>query len=132
MASFAAQILHRAALAAVACGLLYIRTVSLELVGHLVGVCVLAAAANPCAVPPKQKRNEAAREADKSQQRAGPLIAEPVVHLLREENTSGTPKGSEEGLCCQSRCCLVLIRVDEIVVGGIVEEDEAKSDGEAA
>ena len=56
--------------------------------------------------------NSAAGQCDKGQQRAGPLIPESIVHLLREEHRGRSPNGPDEGFRSQCRGCLVLIGVD--------------------
>lgn len=54
-----------------------------------------------------------------------------MVHLLREQDRAGTPEGTNKGLGGKRRGSLVLVRVDEVVVGRVVEEDETKANGEA-
>lgn len=101
---------------------------------HLIipSVGVLAPSSNPSAVPPEQEGNTAARETNEAQQARGPLIAEPVVHLLRKQDDGGTPEGSDTSLGGQGRSGLVLVAVDEVVVGGVVEENETETHGETA
>lgn len=95
-------------------------------------VGVLAPLADLGAVLPEQEGDAAAREAEEREQRAGPLVAEAVVHLLGEEDDAGAPEAADAGLGGEGGGGLVLVRVDEVVVGGVVEEDEAEADGEAA
>lgn len=77
-------------------------------------------------------RDETAGEGEEGQQRARPLVPEGVVHLLGEEDDAGAPEAADAGLCGEGAGGLVLVRVDEVVVGRVVEEDEAEADGEAA
>lgn len=56
--------------------------------------------------------NGAASQADKRKKRASPLVAQTLVHLLCEQNCAGTPDRPDEGLGCESRCCLMLVRIN--------------------
>lgn len=96
------------------------------------GVGVLGPAANLGTPLPEAKGDGAAGEADEAQQTAGPLVAEAVVHLDGEEHDAGAPEAADERLGREGRGRQVLVRVDQVVVGGVVQEDEAKADGEAA
>ena len=55
-----------------------------------------------------------------------------MVHRDGEEDDARAPDGAEERLGRERRRRLVLVRVDEVVVGGVVQEDEAEPDGEPA
>lgn len=77
-------------------------------------------------------RDQATREGDESQERARPLVAQTAVHLLREEDDTGAPEASDARLCGQGAGRLVLVGVDKVVVGRVVQEDEAKADGESS
>ena len=94
-------------------------------------VGVLAAAADGGAVLPEGKRDGAAGEAEEGQEAGRPLVAHAVVHLLGEEHDAGAPEGADARLGRERRGRLVLVRVDQVVVGRVVEEDEAKADGQA-
>lgn len=84
------------------------------------------------AVKVEDIRDGAAREGEERNQTGRPLVAEAVVHLLREQHAPGAPERAQESFCGQRRRRLVLVRVDEVVVGCVVQEDEAEADGEAA
>ena len=75
-------------------------------------------------------RNAATRQGNEGQQRARPLVAQTTIHLDREQHHARAPDRPQESLGCQRRGRLVLVRVDEVVVAGIVEEDEPEADGE--
>lgn len=102
--------------------------VILRVVVVVTGVGVLAPPADAGAVAPEQERNGAARDADEGQQGRGPLVAKAVVHLRGEEHDGGAPEAADKGLGGEGRGGLVLVGVDEVVVGRVVEEDEAESD----
>lgn len=104
----------------------------LVLLGVVAGVGVLAPRADLGAVLPEEEGDAAAGEGHEEEDHAGPLVAAAGVHLLGEEDDGGAPEGAEEGLGGEGGGGLVLVRVDEVVVGGVVEEDEAEADGEAA
>lgn len=93
-------------------------------------VSVLAAGTDLGTPDPEAVGNGAASETDESQKRRGPLVVEAVVHLLGEQDDTGTPERSDTGLGGESGSSLVLVGVDQVVVGGVVEEDEAEADGE--
>ena len=76
--------------------------------------------------------NGTAGQRDEREQRARPLVAEAMVHLDCEQHGARAPDRAEEGLGCEGGRGLVLVGVDEIVVGRVVEEDESEADGEAA
>lgn len=52
-----------------------------------------------------------ASQSDESEEGASPLVAQSVVHLLCKQNSGGAPHRTEEGLGCESRCCLVLVGI---------------------
>ena len=54
-----------------------------------------------------------------------------MVHLSSEQNHSGTPEGPQESLGRECRSGQVLVGVDDVIVGGVVEENEAEADGPA-
>lgn len=86
---------------------------------------------NPLAVLPEQERDRAAEQADAGEEGAGPLVSEAVKHLGGEEHDARAPEGADEGLGGERGGRAVLVRVDEVVVSRVVEEDEAKADREA-
>lgn len=96
----------------------------------LASVSVLAALTNLGTVLPEQERDSTASKTEESQKSRGPLITETFVHLLSEEDNSGTPETSDTSLCCEGRSGLVLVGIDEVVVGRVVEEDETETNGE--
>lgn len=98
----------------------------------ITGVGVVAAGADGGAVLPEEEGDAAAGESEEEEDHASPLVAAAGVHLLGEEDDGGAPEGAEEGLGGEGRGGLVLVRVDNVVVGGVVEEDKAEADGEAA
>lgn len=93
---------------------------------------ILTPRPNPRPKPPKQKRNGTARKRNKRQQRTRPLVPQPVIHLGRKQHHRGAPETPQEGFRGQRGRRLVLVRVDEVVVRAVVQEDEAESHGEAA
>lgn len=96
----------------------------------ITGVGVLAALTDPGTELPEQEGDGTASETDKGKESGGPLVVEAVVHLLSEQDHGGTPETSDTSLGCQGGGGLVLVRVDEVVVGGVVQEDEAETNGE--
>lgn len=80
---------------------------------------------------PETKGDQAAQQTQKGQEGRGPLVTHAVVHLLREQDGAGTPEGTNKGLGGKRRGSLVLVRVDEVVVGRVVEEDETEPNREA-
>lgn len=103
-----------------------------SLVVIVTSVCVLAPGTDLGAVLPEQERDAAAGQGHEEEDHAGPLVAAAGVHLLREEHDGGAPEAADEGLGREGGRRLVLVRVDEVVVGGVVQEDEAEPDPEAA
>lgn len=95
-------------------------------------VRILAPLADLGPVAPEQEGDTAARQTDEGEQSGRPAVVEPVVHLLGEEDDGGTPEAADKSLGGEGGGGLVLVRVDEVVVGRVVEEDEAEADGEAA
>lgn len=95
------------------------------------GIGILAPGADLGAVLPEQERDTAAAEGHEEEDHRCPLVAAGGVHLLREQNYASTPEASDEGLGREGGRGLVLVRVDEVVVGGVVQEDEAESNPEA-
>lgn len=87
--------------------------------------------ANPLPKPPEQKRNRAAQQTNPRQHRARPLVPQPMVHLRGEQHDARAPQRSDERLGRERRGRAVLVGVDEVVVGAVVDEDEAEADGEA-
>lgn len=53
-----------------------------------------------------------------------------MVHLLGEQDGARTPEGADERLGGERGGGLVLVGIDEVIVGGVVEEDETETDGE--
>ncbi len=94
-------------------------------------VGVLAVSADALAELPEEEGDGAAGEADAEEDGAGPLVAEVVVHLAGEEDDAGAPDGADEGLGGEGRGRAVLVRVHQVVVGAVVDEDEAEAHGEA-
>jgi hypothetical protein len=68
----------------------------------------------------------------KGQERAGPLVPQPIVHLSREEDAGSTPERSQKCLRSQCRSCLVLVGIDKIVISRVVEENEAESNSKTS
>lgn len=93
---------------------------------------VLAPLPDPRAEVVESEGNGAARQGEEGEKAGGPLVAEAVVHVGREEDAGGAPEGTDEGLGGEGGGRLVLVAVDEVVVGRVVEEDEAEADGEAS
>jgi len=56
--------------------------------------------------------NGTASQCEEGKECTGPLVTHAVVHLLGEQNYTGTPHRTKEGLCGKSRCCLVLVGID--------------------
>lgn len=97
----------------------------------IAGVGVLALLTDLGTVFPEEEGNQTARQTNECQECRCPLVAQPLIHLVREQHDCRTPEASDECLGRQRRCSLVLIRIDEVVVGRVVEENESKSDREA-
>ena len=95
-------------------------------------VRVVRTLSDPSTVKVEDERYRTAGQANKREERAGPLVVQPVVHLVREQHHSRPPKRTDECLRRQCRRSLVLVRVYEIVVCRVVEEDESKAHREAA
>lgn len=98
----------------------------------IAGVGVLRALTDPRAEEVEDVRDSATRETDEGEQGTGPLVVQAVVHLDREQHDTGTPETTDAGLGGEGGGCLVLVGIDEVVVGGVVEEDEAETNGETA
>lgn len=64
----------------------------------ITAVSVFAVSSDPGAEEVEDEWNGAACQGDEGQERASPLIAEAMIHLHREEDDTGTPKGSNAGL----------------------------------
>lgn len=98
----------------------------------IAAVGVLARLSDAGAVLPKQEGDAAARETEQGKQGRGPLVAHAVVHLLGEQDDGSAPEGADARLCRQGRSGLVLVRVNQVVVGRVVEEEEAEADRETS
>ena len=114
------------------CFLNIIRPTALTIVLILPAVRVLAPLPDLGPVHPEQERDGAARQTQKGKQRRRPLVAQTIVHLLREEHDARAPQAADERLGRQCRRRLVLVRVHEVVVGRVVQEDEAEAHGQSA
>jgi hypothetical protein len=73
---------------------------------------VFREAANGLSIEVEGIGNSAASQSNEGKERAGPLEAQTFVHLLGEQDGAGTPHGTDEGLGCEGRCCLVLVGID--------------------
>lgn len=91
-----------------------------SLVVVVTSICVLAPGADSRAVLPEQERDAAAGKGHEEEDHAGPLVAAAGVHLLREKHDGGAPEAADKGLGREGGRRLVLIRVDEVVVGGVI------------
>lgn len=80
----------------------------------------------------EHKGDGTASQTDKSKQRTRPLISEPLVHLIREQHHCCTPERSDEGLGGESGRRLVLVRVYQVVIRAVIQEDEPESHRKAA
>ncbi|KAJ3578215.1 hypothetical protein NPX13_g2355 [Xylaria arbuscula] len=97
----------------------------------IASIRILAASADALAKLPEQERDSAARKTDSKQDKSSPLVPDIMIHLRREEHHAGAPERADESLRGQCRRCAVLVRVDEVVVGAVVDEDEPEAHGEA-
>lgn len=77
---------------------------------------------------PESEGDETAGETEETKERRSPLVAQSVVHLVGEQDDTGTPERTDEGLSGKGRGGLMLVGVDEVVVGSVVEEDETEAD----
>lgn len=98
----------------------------------IAAISVLGLLADARTPLPESKGNQAAQQAQESQKGRRPLVAHAVVHLLGEQHGARTPEGADEGLGGEGRRGLVLVRIDEVVVGGVIQEDEPETNGEAS
>lgn len=98
----------------------------------ITGVGIFAALPDPGAILPEQERDPTARQRHEEQNHARPLVPTARVHLFGEEHDGRTPETADKGLGGKGAGGLVLVRVDEVVVGRVVQKDEAEPDGEAA
>lgn len=80
----------------------------------------------------KDVGDQAAQQRDTGKQRTCSLVPQSVIHLLGEKNHAGTPEASNASLGSQRAGRLVLVRVDEVVVGRVVKEDKAETHGESS
>ncbi|KAH3665781.1 hypothetical protein OGAPHI_003969 [Ogataea philodendri] len=94
-------------------------------------VGVLAPCSDLGSVEEESKWNSTAGQSDESHQGGCPLVSQTVVHLNCEQWHCGSPNRSDEGLSSQCRGGIVLIRVDNVVVGGVVKDVETKSTSES-
>src|SRR5699024_6613344 len=75
----------------------------------IVGKGVFRVSANRFSLEIEGVWNRTAGQGKKGQESTGPLVVHPVVHLLSEQNDTGTPNRPEKSLGCKGRCCLVLV-----------------------
>lgn len=94
-------------------------------------ISVLGSLADASAKLPESEGDRAAQQTQKGQKGRGPLVAHAVVHLLSEQDGAGTPEGTNKSLGGERGRGLVLVRVDQVVVGCVIQENEAEADGEA-
>lgn len=80
----------------------------------------------------KDEGDTTARQCKESQKGRSPLVTKTSIHLRCEEHCGGAPEGTQTRLGGESTGSLMLVRVDEIIVCGIVEEDEAEADWETS
>lgn len=109
---------------------LNIRVVAILLV--ITAISILGLLTDAGTPLPESKGNQAAQQTEEGQESRGPLVAHAVVHLLGEEDGAGAPEGTDERLGGERGSGLVLVGIDEVVVGGVIQEDEAETDGEAS
>lgn len=70
----------------------------------ITSICILRVCSDAVAEEVKAVRNGAACESDESHERASPLIAQAVEHLLGEEHDTGTPEGTNKCFCGECGC----------------------------
>lgn len=80
----------------------------------------------------EHERNSTAPKANERQKRARPLVTQTGIHLFREQHNSSSPERPQKRLCRQRGSGLMLVRVNKVVVGRIVQKDESKAHWEAA
>lgn len=90
-------------------------------------ICVFRSRSDLSSVIKEQVRDSATSQRQEGKKRRRPLISKPCVHLRRKQNSRSSPERSDTSLRCQCRSGLVLIRVDHIVVGRVVQKDESES-----
>lgn len=98
----------------------------------IAGIRILGLGPDPRAIDPEQEWDPAARQRHEEQDHTGPLVPTRGIHLLGEEHHPSAPETADERLGGEGTGSLVLVRVDEVVVGRVVQEDEAEPDPEAA
>lgn len=96
------------------------------------GISILALRTDTGTKCPEQERDPTADQRHKEEDHASPLVPTGGIHLFGKEHDDGTPDTPDKGLGRERAGRLVLVAVDEVVVGGVVQEDEAEADGETA
>lgn len=104
---------------------------ALRILNIITTISILATPSDALAIFPEQERDHTAEQTDTSKEGARPLVSKTIIQLVREQHDTRAPKGADECLRSKRRRRAVLVRVDEVVVGGVVDEDEAEADGEA-
>ena len=88
----------------------------------IAGVREFRVLADGRALEVEEVRYRAAAERNEREETARPLVPEAVVHLLGEEHDARAPERAQARLRGERAGRLVLVRVDEVVVRGVVEE----------
>ncbi|KAH3676327.1 hypothetical protein WICPIJ_009137 [Wickerhamomyces pijperi] len=92
-------------------------------------VSVLGSGSDPGTKEEEDVWNGTASKRDEGQQGSGPFITQSVVHLNGEQWDRSTPHGSQEGLSSQTGGGVVLVGVDNVVVGRVVQHHETNTTG---
>lgn len=107
-----------------------ISTGSLFVISHgvVISIGVLGISSDASTINEEKEWNTTAKKSEKCKEGTGPLVTHAVIHLSGKKDNGGTPETTDKGLGSQSGSSQVLIGVNQIIIGRVIQEDEAETD----